>query len=648
MPRISIPGRAFQPQPSIEVTYDGFNGGLNNFFKDTEIKRNELSTADNTILIGKGIVTGRWGSQTYFQAGSGNVKILDEYQNVQSGNSHLIALTDSGYFVKQNGSTASYTIITGASFPSGAAAGVQLGNNFYIVNESTNFCRYDGANLISYSGVSAPVLSGVSRVSGATGTTTWSYKITSLTASGETLPSAAVLISGLPNDLTTVTLNVAWATVSAASGLLKGYSLYRGLPGEETFIATVGSTTTSFIDQGSPQSDTIFPPTTDTTQGVKAKFIKRFEDRLVIAGIVGDPTLVMISGKYPYQDRFSWTYGGGYIRVSPDSGDEIRGIEVAGYTSIGATTNSSVLVFMRERSFQMVLSTVDLGNYLVLNPVYQEIAPTGASNGNSITNIQNNTFYFGRLGVQTIGSEAAYLNQVRTREISARIRNTILSYNDDVKDSASGGYLNYKYFISFNNKQTIVYDFERACFVGVWYTPFVITKWYKYINSSEKWLVGCDDGYVREFNASFQTDSGSAILKTVRFKREDFNRFNVMKTIETFYLLFRNITGTVNVNFIIEDKNGFKTVAKTITLDTTNGGTGFGSDKWGTKKWGTSNNQVVQFIGDIIRWGYLYKSARTILLEITTTGTVNNFEFVSFKSSAQYQPVGSLPPSYRI
>ena len=647
MPRLSIPGKAFTPQPSIEVTYDGFNGGLNNFFKDTEIKRSELATSDNTYLIGKGIITGRWGSDTYFLAGSGEVKILDTYQNIQSGASALIALTDSGYLVKKSG--ASYSIIAGASFASGCiASGVQLGNNYYIASSSNNLTRYDGTNLIPYTGISAPVISGVSFVSGATGTNTWSYRITGLTASGETLPSSAVLLTRMPAYFQNALVNIAWATVSAASGLLKGYSIYRGLPGEETFIATVGSTVTSFIDTSIPQSDTIFPPTADTTSGVKANYIERFEDRLVLAGIQNDPTMVMISGKYPYQDRFNWTYGGGYIRVSPDSGDQITGIKVAGYTSIGATTNSSVLVFMKERSFQMILNTTDIGNYIVLNPLYQEIAPTGASNYDSITNIQNNTFYFGRLGVQTIGSEAAYLNQVRTREISARIRNTILSYSDDVKNSAVGGYMNYKFFLSFNNKQTIVYDYERACFAGIWYTPFVITKWFKYIDTEEKYLVGCGDGYVRYLSPTLHTDSGEAIYKTVRFKKEDFDRFNVMKTFETFYLLFRNISGTVNVNFIIEDKNGIRTIAKTISLESMGGTTGWGQNAWGTKKWGTTNNAVDSFIGDIIRWGYLFKTARTVQLEIQTTGTVNNFEFVNYKGTAQYQPVGSLPPAYRI
>lgn len=649
MPRLNIPAEAFRPAGTVEVTYDGFNGGLNTFFVDTEIKRNELSTADNTMLIGKGVITGRWGSENYFQAGTGNVRLLDEYTNVQTGQSDLLAITDAGYLVKK--SNASYSIITGASFASGTnMSGTQLGNNYYVVAEDRNMVRYNGTNLIPYSGVSTPTLSGVSRLSGATGTTTWSYRITALTASGETLPSNAQLLTNAPADYTLLNTFVSWSTVSAASGLLTGYALYRGLPGEETLIATLGSSAVNYTDAGSVQSDTIFPPTADTTKGPRAKYIKRFEDRLVVSGIYNDPTMVMISGKYPYQDRFNWNYGGGYVRVSPDSGDEITGIEVAGTTSIGATTNSSILVFMKERSFQMILPTVELGNFLVLNPTYQEIAPVGASSFNGITNIRNNTFYFGREGINTVGAEAAYLNQVRTREVSARIRPTVQSYSDEVKASATGGYMDYKYLLSFNNKDTVVYDYERACFVGIWKTPFVITKWLKYIDSNgkENFLAGADDGYVKNFSPVIHTDSGVKINKTVRFKREDFNRFNVMKTIQSFYLLFRNVSGTVNVNFIIEDKNGLRTIAKSISIESTTGKTGWGTTLWGMKKWGQTVNNVVAFLGDIIRWGYLYKTARTLLLEITTTQPLSNFEFVSFKSTAQFQPEGSLPPSYRI
>lgn len=649
MPRLNIPAEAYKPAGTVEVTYEGFNGGLNTFFVDTEIKRNELSTADNIMLIGKGVATGRWGSELYFQAGSGNVRLLDEYNNIQSSQKDLLAVTDAGYLVKQSG--ASYSIITGASFASGAMlSGTQLGNNYYIVSEDKNIVRYDGTNLIPYQGVSAPTISSVSALSLATGTTTWSYKITALTASGETLPSSAALIASQPADYTLLTNEITWATVSAASGLLTGYALYRGLPGEETFIGNAGVQATTFIDEGLPQSDTIFPPTADTTKGPRAKYIKRFEDRLVVSGVYNDPTMVMVSGKYPYQDRFNWNYGGGYIRISPDSGDEITGIEVAGTTSIGATTNSSILVFMNERSFQLILPTIELGNYLILNPIYQEIAPVGASSFAGITNIRNNTFYFGREGIQTVGAEAAYLNQVRTKEISARIRPTVQSYTDNVKKSATGGYMDYKYLLSFNNKETIVYDYERACFVGIWKTPFAITKWFKFTDNEGKvnYLAGCEDGCVKRFSEVLHTDSGTKINKVLRLKREDFNRFNVMKTIQSFYLLFRNVSGTVNVNLIIEDKNGLRTIAKTINIESTTGRTGWGTALWGSKKWGQTINSVVAFLGDIIRWGYLYKTARTLQLEITTTDTLSNFEFVNFKATAQYQPEGSLPPSYRI
>jgi len=648
MPRITTPAPPYRPQGAVEISYDGFNGGLNDYFKDTEIKRNEMSTADNVYLIGKGIVTGRWGSEVYFNAGSGDIQLLDNYKNIQTGQSDLLAITDSGFLVKKSG--ASYSTITGASFASGAISnGAQLGNNYYIASAGTNFVRYNGTNLIPYIGISAPTISGVSRLSGATGTQTISYKITSLTASGETLPSTAVTISNMPSDLTNTTIRLAWSTVSGASGLLKGYSIYRGLAGEETFIATVGSVATDFIDQGSPQSDTIFPPTSDTTAGVKAKYIKRFEDRLVLAGIDNDPTMVMISGKYPYQDRFSWTYGGGYVRVAPDSGDQITGIEVAGVTSIGATTNSSILVFMKEKVFQMILNLAEIGNYLVLNPTYQEIAPNGASSFDSIVNIRNNTFYVGRDGLQTVGAEASYLNQIRTKEISARVRGTFDSYSDAVIESCSSGFMDNKYFASFNNKETIVYDYERASFVGKWKTPFIITKWLKYVsNATEKYLVGCNDGKVRELSPNYQSDSGSAIAKTVRFKRDDMDRFNLMKTIISYYLLFRNVSGTVNVNFIIEDKSGLRNIAKTITLESTLGRSGWGNNPYMSKLWGQTNNSVRVFLNDIIRWGYLYKTARTFLLEIQTNGVLDNFEFVSFKAKAEYQPEGGLPPSYRL
>ncbi|MEK9207734.1 MAG: hypothetical protein AAB922_04580, partial [Patescibacteria group bacterium] len=55
----SIP--IFKKKRDIELDWNTFNGGLNTLFKPTELRDNELSQADNIMLVGQGTPTGRWG-----------------------------------------------------------------------------------------------------------------------------------------------------------------------------------------------------------------------------------------------------------------------------------------------------------------------------------------------------------------------------------------------------------------------------------------------------------------------------------------------------------------------------------------------------------------------------------------------------------
>ena len=262
MPVLNTRRPNYTPQRVLEQSYEGFPGGLNLFYTPTEIKKTELVQADNCMLIGNGIVTGRWGSQTYFSAGSGYIRDLNKYENIQTATNELLAITDRGFLVKKSGTSS--TIITGASFASGAViSSTQLGNNMYFASDSTNFTKYDGTNLSVYTGISRPTLSGgVSLISGATGTATWSYKITAFSQTGETLASPAVTKSLLSFDRANMLINVAWTQPSTASTAIKGFGVYAGLPGEETLIATVGPDQRNFIDNGYALS-TVFSPTTD-------------------------------------------------------------------------------------------------------------------------------------------------------------------------------------------------------------------------------------------------------------------------------------------------------------------------------------------------------------------------------------------------
>jgi hypothetical protein len=626
MPSLSTRIPSFSPQRIFEANYTGFSGGINTFYKPTEIKKDELVKADNCMLIGKGVVTSRWGSETFFNAGSGDVKYMDVYNNIDTSSRDLLALTDAGYLVKQSG--ASYSIITGASFASGCVASfTQIGNYEYIASSSNNLSRYDGTSISTYTAISRPTISGgASFVSGVSGTAVWSYVVTAFSSTGETLPSAPVFINYGNFDREKQVVNLAWSQPSTAS--------------------------TAILDTGLPQSST-FAPTTDTTGGVKAKYIKRFDDRLILAGIDGDPTMVMISGKYPYQDRFNWQNGGGYIKVAPDSGDEITGIEVVATNAVGASLSASILVFMNNSIHQVVLSYVTVGNYSILNPTVQQISVAGASNFKGIQNIQNNTFYFGNQGLQTVGPEANYFNILRTREVSERIRPFIDSLSDTDSKEVVAGYMDYKYIFSFKTlKQTWIYDYQRGCFMGAWQTPFGITSWYEYIDDDGDfhYLAGCDDGIVREFSSMFLTDSGTAITKQMTTKKEAFDNWGVLKVIRQMYLLFRNVSGTVSVNVVIENRDGTTSViAKSFEVAGTSGGTGWGTDLWGSHLWGQSNLAVQQAEpDDTIRWLNLYKTARTIQIEIIQTTAQSNFEFAEFKMSATFQPEGSISSSLRI
>lgn len=651
MPVLNTRTPSYQPQPRYQSIYNGFPGGLNLYYTPTEIQKTELAQADNCMLIGQGVVTGRWGSQPYFSTGTTTIRMLEKYENLTTGANELLVVTDAGFLRKKSGTSTS--IITGASFASGAIVNsAQIGNNQYIVSTSTNFTRYNGTNLTTYRGISAPASTTATYVSGATGTATWSYRITAFSATGETLPSSAVLLTNMSFDRENFTARVNWVQPSTASGDVKGFGIYAGIPGDETLIATVGPTVTSFTDTGTPQSST-FVPTYNTTSGVKAKYIKRFDDRLVIAGVENDPTMLMISGKYPYQDRFNWQNGGGYIRIAPDSGDEITGIEVVGQSSTGGLNVPGILVFMKESVYIVTLNYIDIGNYSILNPQKQIISPNGASSFRSIVNIQNNTFYFGRLGLQTIGSERSYLSQIRTSEVSARIRPYVQGVPADDLPVVAAGYMDYKYLFSFpGTKDTMVYDYERACFMGPWKTPFGITQWLEYQddNGLNHYLAGCDDGVVREFSDIYKSDSGTAIIKTIKTKKDDFGNWSVLKTLELLNMLFRNVNGTINVSIIYEDRTGIiRQSVKSFSLTGSSGGTGWGSDLYGTAKWGTSNGSIVTpSPEDIIRWSSLYKTGRNVQFQIIQNESETNFELVDIKISATLQSEGSLSSQLRI
>lgn len=646
----------YSPSRDISIKWDSFNGGLNTLYKPTELRPNELSQATNIMLIGRGTPTSRYGSEKYNLAGeAGRIRLIDAFYNSLTSVNYLLSITDSGYLTKSNG--ASYTIITGASFPSGYnLQSIQLSNNTYIAAASQNFIRFDGSNLIPYQGISSPTNVSCAQLSAASGFTTYSWIVTATSIAGETLPSVNKSLTSLPLDLTLTSIKLTWAAVSSASGVLTGYNIYRGFPGDETYIATTDSNSTQYYDVGSPQSNTIFVPESNTTAGPKAKYILKFDDRIILAGIAGSPSKVFISARYPFQDRFTAIDGGGYILVSPNDGDDITGLGISGNqgmsTGGSAPPSSTILVFKNNTTHRVVLSTITLGNYQILDPQAQLLANTGASSGDTVIAVENDTYSFGRKGIYSTGQEPNFLNQIRTNELSARIRPYVRNLTDaDFKD-ACAGYFDYKYIIAFPSiKEAMVYDRERACFIGPWKTPWGITKFYRYFDQTgtERWLAGSDSGpFIRELSTSYVSDSGTAIAKTLRTKTEDMGDWSIFKVLKLFYVLFRNVRGTITINLRIEDRTGATVTTKSFNITSALGSGGWGADEWGSQPYGQTSATVTLTGEELVRYANIYKNCRVVQVEVLSTDANANFEFLGLRMTAQGLGDQSLPSSDKV
>jgi len=648
MPQLNTNIPAYKRRKDLEAEWRTFRKGLNLLLRPTELGRDEYAQGDNIMLIGSGVPTGRWGTSTYFSVNStGTIKGFATYNNVLSLTNELLALSDQGFIVKKNGTSS--TVITGQSFPSGSIIrSEQMGGFTYLVSKSRALTRYNGTGLSVFATISPPTIGNATNMSGASGTYIWSWVVTALGANGgETNPSSRILLPNLPQDLANTRVDVYWSAPSAAS--LAGYQIYRGLPGDETFLAGVGASTTRYVDVGDLASEIILPPLSNTTGGVESEFVNKdpVGDRLLMVDYK-DPTKLLISGRYPNQSKFNWVDGGGSVYVGPDDGFPITGYEVQ-------PGSSKITVFKEFASYAVELQTISIGDFVVLDPQVQPISTAvGCTSADSIQIMENDVIYFGRQGLYVVGYEPNFLSIIRTNEISARIRPYLALLNSTDYTTCCAMYVNNKYLLSFPaRKELLIYDRERGSFAGIWKMPFGINKMIKYVDSSgtERWVLGSSDSnQAYTFEASINSDNGTTITKTLRLNKEAFNSWSLLKELQLFYVLFRNITGTVTINILSENRAGITSTIKSFTIEgaAISGKSGWGANTWGTKIWGDTKGTTVTGSDEFTRWGELNKESRLVQIEISCTSSSSNFEFLGSRITASPQSEGSLSSAQRV
>lgn len=644
MPQFNTRTPAYKQTKPIEVTWDTFRGGLNTLLRDQEIKDNELSQAFNLMLTGKGMPTRRWGYDDHYISGT-NAQVRGMKGYYQSnGTVELVSITDDGYLVRK--SNATYITYTGASWASGYNVEMtQLNDDLYVCSVQREMARLSEETLTNFPTISKPSSVLLSQLSGASGSSTKAYRISVLTGSGESLASDTVSLSNQPDDLTAGTIRVAWTAPSAASGVIKGYNVYGRDEGDERFISSLDGQALIYYDDGTaiPQEFT-YPPTADTTGGVKAKYVIRFEDRLVWAGIAGEPSKVVISGRVPNHEKTDLSYGGNYIKVEPDAGDDVTGLCV---------WRNRLIVFKEHSIWQVTLSSEQIGNFFVTIPSAELITKShGCASHRSIQMVENDIFFLSQKGVYILGYEPNIaIDVLRTSELSAKIRPDINDVSVTDKRRASSVYYDYKYILSFPGlNKSYCFDRERQAWMGPW--SMDATQWEIFYegNTAEKLLFASDaDAYVYEMDEAYSSDNGTVIDTILRTKKTDFGDWSSFKNVNSVYFNFNKVQGTADVNIRLEKKDGVSRTAKDFTLQSVSGQAGWGADLWADTQWGnTEESGGASEANDIVRWALINESARNMQVEILTDNTNDKYELLSIKAIGKPISRGYVPSSWKV
>lgn len=653
MPQFSLREPKYTPPKAIQLDWQTFRGGLNTLLRQTEIDDDELAQSSNLHLVGSGVPTKRPGSDNYFltapSVATGSIQVRGLkgvlFASGASGINELLAVNDWGYLVKKNG--ASYTQIDGASWASGYPVEMaQAFNKVYVVNGVDLLRRYEGPTISSFVQLSRPTSVTATNLSGVSGTLTRSFRISAFNAVGETLASDAVSLANTPQDLTQTLIRLQWAAASPTVSVV-GYGIYGFDQGDERLITTVDPSSLRYDYVGTPDpSNLVFTPDSDTTDGPIAKYVITHKDKLVLGNMDGFPSRIMWSGGGANIDKFNWRYGGGYVDIDKDAGDHITGL---------IEYQDKIVVF-KERSVWQV--SLEAEGSLVIPTVSMVIRGVGAVSHRSIRHVENDVFFLSRRGVYTLGNEANYLaNVLRTNELSAKVRPIFETLTASQLEKAAAVYDDNKYRLSYPtsgsviNNSEIIYDRERLCWLGPNTYPATAAVYEVYYDGeNKKHLLWGDtnDSFVTELSSSFPTDKGVKIQTSLLTKKTQLKDTFKFKEIKDIFTNWRNVLGSPNVNVLLETRDGNIGVSESFSVTAQNSGVGWGFDKWGTAKWGnTAGAGSAQNSSDLVRRTIINLPARTVQLEITTTGANDKYELLSAQILAQRLSDTIIPGSWQ-
>lgn len=531
----------------LTVKQDKWIKAVNTLVSSTQIRPDELASGIDIQLIEDGKIQCPRDGQEYFGNSSGS-RVTGLFPYYKSDGTRELLRTSGVNLQVYNPSTGDFDNVSGYTYTTTLnTEAVVAYDRLYLINGTDPITYYDGTSITSFTAISAPSAPTPTRT-GTAGTYTFSYKITAVTAVGETTPSSAgstTLNQSTLDDTSYMT--VTWSAVTNAIG----YNVYGRRDGEWYFMTYLeGNTSLTYVDKGQDTpSEAFTPPEANSTGGVTGRYIELYKDSLFVYGDPANPSRVYYSGGADKIHDFTVGSGGGFIDVSKNDGQ----------LGTGLIPFKNTMIIFKERSvYQFSFTTTGLPQIVQVTNAVGCIAPR------SIVAVENDIFFASERGIFTLGNEAGFsFDVLRTNELSARVRSIFQSINPTYLKNISAEYatknnVNYVIFSytpsgATTNSKALVYDRERLGWIQ--WTNIQANCWTSWIDSTgaTRVLYGDDaSGYVKEVLTG-SDDFGTAIQGSFKLRGESFKTgLDEHKKLKDVSVVLREPNGSVNMAVVVD------------------------------------------------------------------------------------------------
>lgn len=344
---------------------------------------------------------------------------------------------------------------------------------------------------------------------------------------------------------------------------------------------------------------TVWDGTAYTRPGTmpKGKFSVIYKDYHIVSGVSGQENRIYISGvkepsrftrqnpptdtskidlsnpaEVPGATVFTGDQSPNAIDVNRYDGDKITGF---------GFFQDALVIFKENSIYQMSFNDSNI-------PVVQRVTDAyGCVAHGSICTVENDTYFLSRNGVFVLGNEPNYYASIRTNELSSRIKPTIQKISAALFERVRSIYWDNRYMLSVptgtaGNDLLIVYD-KRFYAWSLWRNINASALAVYIDNQNRRQLVFTDSTRptLNQFTWGIYNDNGMAIDAWWTSRAFHGKKLDLEKFWKEMRPIFRQITGTVNIDFF--DENG--SFGKTISINAAVVG-GIGYDQFAATEFG--------------------------------------------------------------